>query len=197
MSTRTCKKCGWVVSDNDPVKACPVCHTKYEKKKRTDTPGICKRCGKPYEPWSKYKRQNYCLPCYQIVYNKIDRDNRLYQRRRDIYNEWLKKIAQVPKDYPTLTEKQWMEAVKHFGKCAICGDESIDTRGLYIPFKSGGRYCDWNVIPICSKCAQKAKSNYNYFLYDRPPGLIGIIDYLEPRLEAAIQKGKEEDAHTE
>lgn len=81
-----------------------------------------------------------------------------YRDKRDSnfeeqYNEWLKRIAAVPKNYPTLTEEQWMKACRHFNGCAKCGDENIEARGFFISFKNGGRYCDWNIIPLCSRCA--------------------------------------------
>ena len=115
----------------------------------------------------------------------------LVQRRKAVYNEWVEKVKLVPRDYPTLTEEQWMEAVKHFGGCALCGEESIDARSYFVPFKDGGRYCDWNIIPVCSKCALKTRTNYNYFLYERPKGLINIISYLEVRLNAALENVNE------
>jgi hypothetical protein len=101
-----------------------------------------------------------------------------------MYNEWLEKIKAIPKNYPTLTEQQWMEAVKHFNSCALCGNESIDARGYFVPFNKGGRYCDWNIIPLCERCATKTKTNPNYFL-DRPTGLANIVDYLEVKINGA------------
>lgn len=109
----------------------------------------------------------------------------MLNRRREIYNEWIESIRKIPKNYPTLTEEQWMEAVKHFGGCALCKDESIDARGYFIPFKLGGRYCDWNIIPVCAECATTARRNPNYFLWSRPAGLMDVIDYLEVKINNA------------
>lgn len=111
------------------------------------------------------------------------------QRRIEVYQDWLEKIRKIPKDYKTLTEEQWLQAVRHFDGCALCGAESIDTRGYFVPFELGGRYCDWNIIPMCSKCATKNKTNYNWFLEAKQPvGLVDIITYLEVKVDAAIKK---------
>lgn len=180
MDTKTCKKCGWVVSIHEPSLRCPICGTQYEVRE-------CRICGAVYTQWEKHHFRPVCSKCYYRVIKQFDKQKKLLdQRRRDVYNEWLEKIKLVPDKYPRLTEEQWMEAVKHFGKCALCGDESIDARGYFVPFKLGGKYCDWNIIPICSKCALKTRQNYNYFITDRPPGLVDIITYLEVRLEKAI-----------
>ena len=56
-----------------------------------------------------------------------------------------------------------MRACRHFNGCAKCGDETIDARGFFISFKNGGRYCDWNIIPLCSKCAADWSLDKNPF----------------------------------
>ena len=175
MSTKTCEKCGWVVDKRDPSGSCPVCGTRFPE-------GICSICGN-YGPY--YHNRNVCKHCYDTVCRK-DADKRVRARRISIYEEWRAKIARVPKDYPTLTEEQWLRAVKHFGRCACCTDDSIDARGYFIKFEDGGRYCDWNIIPMCSECATAARVQPNYFLTTiRPKGLIEIINYLEPLLNKA------------
>lgn len=179
MTTKTCKKCGWVLAIQDPNVYCPICHTRFEV-------GICKVCKQPVE----YYRNDRCVcrTCYDTVTRKPDAKARVTQRRSDIYAELLEKISRIPRTYPTLTETQWLQAVKHFNGCALCESESVDTRGYFIPFKKGGRYCDWNIIPICEKCAIRPKKNPNYFLNRRPTGLINIITYLEEKIDEAIRK---------
>lgn len=103
-----------------------------------------------------------------------------------MFNEWQDRISKIPRTCKTLTEDQWIEAVKYFDGCAICGSESIDTRGYFIPFKYGGRYCNWNIIPMCEKCATNAKRTPGYFLVSRPVDMLKIIDYLEERIDAAL-----------
>ena len=178
MDTKTCSKCGWVVAMRDPSNYCPVCGTAFEYR-------ICSMCGKVYKMWA---RRSVCKECYR-KYVDVGNGKAMIARRRAVYAEWLEKVRKVPTDYPKLTEEQWMEAVRHFNGCALCKNESVDTRGYFIPFKDGGRYCDWNVIPLCSDCALTLKTNLNWFLGPkRPEGLVDTITYLEVRLNAAIKK---------
>ncbi len=177
MPTKTCKKCGWVMDLYDPTSRCPICKTKFEQ-------GVCAICGE-VKPYYRENR-NVCKHCYDTV-TRMPKDNlSMYNRRKDFYKEWLGWVSQVPKDYPTLTEEQWLSAVSHFGKCALCHNELIETRGYFVPFDKGGRYCDWNVIPVCFKCATSMKEEH--FSHHRPEGLDDIVDYLEEKLHAAIGK---------
>ena len=180
MTTKTCNKCGWVLAIQDPNVYCPICHTRF-------TVGICQVCKQPVEYYRDDRK--VCRKCYDTVIRKPDAKARLKARREGVYNELLEKIAHIPKSYPTLSEAQWMQAVKHFNGCALCKSESVDTRGYFIPFNKGGRYCDWNIIPMCEKCAIKPKTNPNYFLNRRPEGLIDIIKYLEEKIDEASRKG--------
>lgn len=132
-----------------------------------------------------------CRHCYDTVIRKPDAMPNVRQRRREVYQEWLDKIKLIPKNYPTLTEEQWLKTVKHFNGCAMCGSEEVDTRQYFIPFKNGGRYCDWNVIPVCTNCAIKNNryTEFNYFLKEpRPVGLTKTIEYLEEKINEALRK---------
>ena len=182
MTTKTCNNCGWVLDIRDKRTKCPVCGTRFEY-------GICRVCGKPV----KYYRHDriVCKLCYDTVIRKPGAMERVYQRRREKFEEWKSKIASIPKDYPSLTEAQWLAAVKHFNGCALCGSEDVDTRGYFIHFSHGGRYCDWNIIPTCEKCAAKTTKPTNPFL-NRPAGLNGIVEYLEEKVNAAIEKSSNE-----
>ena len=132
-----------------------------------------------------------CKDCY----NKYERDpetnKRLMRRRAAVYEEWCERIKKIPKTYPTLTEAQWLEAVKHFDGCALCENETVDTRMYFIPLSKGGRYCDWNIIPVCEKCATQVKPQRNFFAVasKRPIGLQKIVDYLEDKINGALAKG--------
>lgn len=177
MPTKTCSKCGWVMDIRDPTSHCPICHTRFPA-------GVCSICGevKPY--FRDFGRT--CKDCYLHVVKKPDDEQRMNERRRAIYNEWRQKIASIPKNYPTLTEAQWLDACKYFGGCACCGDESIDARGYFVPFRHGGRYCDWNIIPMCERCATAIRIHGNMFATGaRPARLVDIINYLEDKLNAA------------
>lgn len=179
MTTKTCEKCGWVLAIQDPLKRCPICKTKFKY-------GICRICGQPVE---LYRERNCCKHCYDTVTRTPNDRMQMVRRRRELYKEWCEMIAEIPKNYPTLTEEQWLAAVKHFGGCALCKSDSIDARGYFIPLKDGGRYCDWNIIPICEKCALKNKTA-PYFSDDkRPAGLHEIVDYLEEKINAARSTG--------
>ena len=181
MPTKTCRKCGWVLDLYDKHTTCPICKTPFEER-------VCKVCGKPFLRFEKNYYRNVCKECLYEARNSTLASRKHTARKRAVYQEWKDKISKIPKSYPTLTEAQWLNAVRHFGRCAICEDESIDARGYFIPFEEGGRYCDWNVIPICSKCAMRYRKVHNLFLSDKPPGLIGIIEYLEPIVDKALRE---------
>ena len=177
MTTKTCKQCGWVLDVRDPNTRCPICKTRF-------TEGLCRICGE-FLPYYSGDRC-VCRDCYLHVTKKPDDDRRLNERRKAVYKEWLAKIARVPKAYPTLTEAQWLAACKHFEGCACCGNDSVDARGYFVPFRDGGRYCDWNIIPMCERCATAARINGSMFATSsRPARLVDIINYLEDKLNAA------------
>ena len=138
---------------------------------------------------------------------------------RNRFDQWLEKVKQVPKDYPTLTEAQWLEACSFFNGCARCASEEIDTRGFFIGRELGGRYCDWNVIPLCTKCAKMWRLDKSMFVYAfhkdivkgdkryRPLGandsthefrdsLEKLVSYLEVRLNNAIGLSNDPDVNS-
>lgn len=193
MATKTCKKCGWEIDRNNKLRSCPVCHTKYDE-------GYCSICG-AYCTGDDYVKNAYCRECYNEVYGAPTRKRQHAQAKQEnisSYNQWLNKITNVPASYPTLTEEQWIAACAHFNGCAICGDIDISARGYFIPFKDGGRYCDWNIIPMCEACSIRWQavtklsmctpfSNY----LQLPNGkqiLHNIKSYLEVKLDAAQQR---------
>ena len=178
MRTKVCKKCGWVLAIQDPTRYCPICKTRFYE-------GICTKCKQPVE---YYRDRLVCRKCYDTVVRRPDEQQRVKQRRAQIYKEWLARIAKVPKTYPTLTEDQWLKACKYFGGCAFCGAESIDSRGYFVPFSEGGRYCDWNMLPLCERCATATRLQPNAFASGcRPKRLVEIINYLEDKLNAASE----------
>lgn len=183
MTTKTCKKCGWVCDIRDPNIYCPICGTRFEA-------GICTKCGKPV---IYYRRDRcVCKTCYDTVVRNPNAYQDTQRRRKNMYAEWVEKVRKVPEDYPRLTEAQWLEAVKYFNGCAFCGADSVDARGYFIPFKNGGRYCDWNIVPMCEACSIRMKKDSNYFISRRKPaGLLNIISYLEDKLNAAITGDKQ------
>ena len=128
------------------------------------------------------------------------RNNRVQELHRR-YDAWLEKVKAVPKDYPTLTEAQWLEACRHFDGCARCYSRDIDTRGFFVGAKLGGRYCDWNVIPLCEKCASNWDLEQSMFRYaemrdhdkrstEYRECLAKIVDYLGGKLDVATRVDK-------
>lgn len=190
MSTITCQQCGWVLPATYKSRKCPMC-------KGLIGQGRCAACGKIVD---KLYAEVYCHECYKKKHNeRASRFRAKYHKNFDeAFAEWLQRISKVPKTYPTLTDQQWIKACNHFNGCAFCGSEEIDTRVYFVKFKDGGRYCDWNVLPACEKCAMSTKGSTNPFksmaklrLYETP-ALDKIVDYLEPLLLAAMS---EEDSN--
>lgn len=148
MSTRTCKGCGWVYPASQTGNKCRICGTPFDEV-------VCRVCGKLVSSTDRVPGRLLCKPCHnkeESVHMKtyLTKLNKGFDEK---FQDWLALIAQVPKNYHPLTEQEWMRACRFFNGCAQCGNESIDARGFFIKFKDGGRYCDWNIIPLCSKCS--------------------------------------------
>lgn len=186
MATRKCSKCGWEVSYKSVHQTCPICGTRYKV-------GACSICGTTVQNLVSGK---YCVKCFREKYNvsKTTQDWRKRKRREndEALEKWLGKISLLPSDYPTLTQQQWLKTCSHFGGCAFCESKSIDTRAYFIPFKLGGRYCDWNIVPACEACATRIKLMDNPFVYlerrSERDKLLGVIQYLEEILDAEVGK---------
>ena len=156
MCIKTCPNCGWQYPSNYTRAICTICGYKFSEQK-------CSKCGKvkPVEefaadrPICKDCMRNYKRNQWHVFSDKLKAE----------FNEWLEKIKAVPKDYPTLTEEQWIEACRYFGGCARCGSKDIDTRGFFVHAKLGGRYCDWNILPLCEKCANHWDTERSAFIY--------------------------------
>lgn len=194
MATKICNKCGWEIDRRSTLRSCPICHTKYDE-------GYCSICG-AYCTGNDYVKHAYCRECYNEVFGAPTRARQYKQAAAeniDSYRSWIDRIANVPNNYPTLTEEQWLDACKHFRGCAICGDMFISARAFFVPFSEGGRYCDWNIIPMCEECSVRWQtvtmvpnrltpfSNYLQ-LKNGKQILKNIQDYLEVRLDAAQQR---------
>lgn len=133
--------------------------------------------------------------------------NARYARREKMRDEvklevWQERIATVPEDYHTLTEDEWNRVVKYFdGKCAFCQDKKFVHRGMFMLVDQGGRYCDWNVLPVCETCIVRPKDRnpFSFMNIANSGGksvtqkrkynkkkLTKIINYLEPLLLSAM-----------
>ena len=157
----------------------------------------CAVCGAQKPNKDFVPRSNVCKACklnYKNLYWKLH-----LMEQDKMFDDWIAKIKQVPKDYPTLTEEQWLEVCMHFGGCARCQSSEVDTRGFFISAKLGGRYCDWNIIPLCEKCAGSWDLDKSVFRYTEKKAyntknlsyrdcLEKIITYLGGKLDNAISK---------
>lgn len=176
---------------------------------------VCSKCGLDIPTSECYKRAE-CQNCV-VQKRRANHASKAalagvtrYTKRELIKAEaqlevWQERIAAVPKDYHTLTEDEWNRAVKYFdGKCAFCQDNKYVHRGMFLLVDQGGRYCDWNMVPICATCIVKPKDKNPFrFMNTAYIGsksiatkrkynkkkLEKIIKYLEPILLRAIASG--------
>ena len=196
MNTKTCEGCGWVypITHNEP--RCRFCGTYFKKR-------FCSSCG-------EYKKiipcRAMCRDCEDALYQNDPIEAGAIKR----FTHWLNLIAAVPQPIKTLTTEEWLTTCSYFGKCALCNSGSIDARGFFIPFKLGGRYAVWNVLPLCELCANDIKVQQNPFIhYDtavaisrnnynkaavrnnyKNDNFIKAVGYLKPILEEVSQYGK-------
>lgn len=189
MNIKKCSKCGWEYPREWPGRTCRFCHTPLKG-------GLCVKCGEWFDDLNP--KHGMCKKCWAKI--NLDWKKNRVAKSDAKYAEWLDSIAKIPTPYKTLTEDQWLDACKHFGGCAYCGAEQIDARAMFISFKRGGRYCSWNIIPACERCAtmskqienpfdhmdvtvHRSKTNatkkYNYDLSK----LQKIVDYLSEKME--------------
>lgn len=189
--TKTCPKCGWVYPITTPRTTCRFCGAWFEK-------GFCSICGQ----YVKQMHGTKCDACFQKQVRSlyINEDYRIWKgisilRKRAVTDkqlqEWLDMINKIPKPLRTLTEEEWFNACNYFRECALCGKEEIEARAFFIPFSMGGRYAEWNVIPICEHCAtrlrRKQKNPYEIY-QDR---VSKITAYLRPIIERSIVDEKD------
>lgn len=186
MNTKKCSKCGWEYPIDWPGRQCRFCQEPF-------LDGPCSHCGRITK-----LHNGVCREC-ETKQHAEWRAGRINIADTSL-KEWLTKISAIPKSSPTLTEEQWMEACRHFGGCAYCGDMNIDSRSMFIRFKDGGRYCAWNIIPACERCETLRKVIPNPFLRmdqkirrgNKEPAkkygftlekLQNIVDYLQSKME--------------
>ena len=193
MSTRTCKKCGWVYPSTQPGIKCKFCGEPFDEV-------ICRSCGKLVSGKDRVAGLNLCRVCHNAeeCRHMVKYRAKRNEQHAAAYKSWLDAIKKVPTNYPTLTEAQWMEACRFFNGCAQCGSGHIDARGFFISFEDGGRYCDWNIIPLCERCASDWKKVPNPFriawardnanrAFNRRKCLARIIEYLGGKLHDAAR----------
>lgn len=199
---KVCKCCGATYPKHSLINRCTNCG-------QAISVFICRDCGKPLD--KLYYGSALCYECYVERYRENDKKYVTQSMRRrskktdELFADWLSKIAKIEKPYKYLTEDEWLEACRHFDKCAICSTNEVAARGMFIQPQDGGAYCNWNVIPICEVCATEAKIQRNpwrrMLMSVRNPStnntgkvrrkeLNNIVAYLQPKLEEAIDGHK-------
>lgn len=155
MNTKKCEKCGWVFPITFTERKCRWCGTPFKY-------DICSECGE----FKEIYRQNKCRECVVMLDCKYKAERRFMAKSNATGKlaRWLNSIAKVPKPIRMLTEEEWLEACRYFGKCAICNNDEITTRAFFVPFSMGGRYAAWNIIPMCDHCATEYKKEQNPFI---------------------------------
>lgn len=181
---------------------------------------ICSKCGLDIPTAECYKRAE-CQNCKvqkrrALHSNKAALDGITRYEKRELIRAkaqlevWQERIAAVPKDYHTLTEEEWDKVVKYFdGKCAFCQDKKFVHRGMFLLVDQGGRYCNWNMVPICETCIVKPKDKNPFrFMNTAYTGsraitakrkynkkkLAKIVTYLEPILLEAMAPDNSQQA---
>lgn len=160
---------------------------------------LCTKCGKVVPKELLAKNRITCKPCFNAFNKRVKEGTK--KRLADELDEWLALVKAVPKSYPTLTEQQWMDACRFFDGCARCHSKEIDARGFFIGPAQGGRYCDWNIIPLCERCAGVWDVNRVTFMrimrrdqearsHEYRESLFRIVEYLHGRLEKAAHGGE-------
>lgn len=150
MNIKKCNNCGREFPATHKARRCD-CGAYFKM-------GYCSVCGE----WKENLRVNRCREC-ETEQHRAWREGRRNNGDSNL-KKWLGAISRIPTPHKTLTEEEWLEACKHFGGCAYCGNPHIESRSMFIPFKDGGRYCAWNIIPACEECETRQKTIPNPFM---------------------------------
>lgn len=214
---RECSACNWKYPPTYPKSHCKFCGGEvigmYITAASLTTERTCSTCEKtlPIEQFGKAivgNRFGYrysCKACEIKRFNAPHRKNsdtrkaarqRAYERSRErvekIYEKWLE-TSDLP--FKVLSEKEWLQTCKYFNGCAICGNEIIEARAFFVPFKDGGKYAAWNMIPVCGTCGTESTMKSNPFKWlkgvnAKTLGLTTeraekIVEYLEQQIARA------------
>lgn len=159
MNTKTCPNCNLIYPANYRFRRCINCSTELSHH-------ICVAC-KVLLPISEFRiaggvRRGTCVQC-RVQQSKEKDAAHPGRKAKRVRNNFLRRMAvaetrfealmAVDKKLPPLSEHEWLEICRHFGGCAICGSEQIETRKLFVNFRDGGKYNKLNVLPLCGKCS--------------------------------------------
>ncbi len=124
----------------------------------------CETCGWEAPPGYPADTCSYCGVQFGVRLNK---NKRFYEKSKRVaqqrYEDWIELVDGAFTH--TLTEEEWLRACDYFDGCALCGSENISTRHYFIPFKAGGKYTEYNIIPVCEECTLTLKRAKNPFKY--------------------------------
>ena len=193
MNIRICKKCGWKFPETQPGIACTWCKTEFDER-------YCVKCN-TLKPKSEFETTyNMCNACRGTVIRARYREQCDMQATvtKELLDGWI--ASTKLHKHKLLTEQDWLAACRHFNGCAFCGEESIDARVFFIPFKFGGRYTKDNVVPACDKCATSLKRLKNPFrlfaekLIDGTSYKVGFVPEKMQLLQDYLRKQMGDDA---
>lgn len=126
-----------------------------------------------FAKWKEENRNTYLKG--KKKYNKENAD-----RQKEWHKNWVennreryaeigsqsvqRRLARKRKLPATLTDKEWIRVLKHFGnKCAYCGCEADKLeKEHFVPLSKGGEYSKENILPSCLRC-NRNKSDHNFF----------------------------------
>lgn len=214
---RKCLTCNWEYPPTYNRNKCKYCggsfDVPYISGPRLPTEVKCLKCleTKPADQFNlmrhrgRLKHRDYCKSCEKLRHKERQKRNpetyKASVRRRYLaavdrinkkYEEWLE-TSDVP--FKVLSEKEWLDTCRYFGGCAVCGSDAIEARTFFVPFKEGGKYAAWNMIPVCGTCGTEATLTSNPFKWLKganarklgmtPERAVKIVDYLEQQIERA------------
>lgn len=174
----------------------------------------CRRCGeiKTLGDFCKDKsspsgRNIVCKTCEsarRLNYKRLDVKDYIARADKELaeFRDLLDKTATEN----FITHKHWLEVCGYFKKCAVCAENEIEAKYFLVPFKKEGKYCNYNIIPICLKCRAmidntNIKDNPFYLKYRRirrrvkgikdnrfADNIIKAIEYLERRIRKELKQ---------
>ena len=189
MYTTKCSGCGLEIPVVGKHRTCKWCNTPLEK-------GICRDCGELAKLDIHTSRCRNCHQAYKFLPHL-----KAKEEAQRAFDNWIADINSLPQPYENLTQKQWLAACAYFNKCALCSETEIDTRGFFIPFKYGGKYCNWNIIPVCESCSRIWRMHWNPWYRVDTTYLAGkwdrkylnkVVVYLQERMDELRCQSKDE-----
>lgn len=200
LATRSCHKCGWVYPSCYTQTKCKFCKTLL----RTQ---ICLTCKLPVptEQFYEYKSgrnagylRRVCKTCdaaNKKLWDKLypeqnqQRVKKFIEQKQSIanarYQDWMD-LTNV--EFKPMNEQEWLATCMYFDGCAICGDEHIEAREFFVPFKEGGRYTSWNMFPMCGKCKAVVHHIANPFIWlDNYLGMARRLHLTEVRKQRLLE----------